>query len=119
MLTLVEQAVQYPFKCAVSGTEVGPFIDTGVSYETRSGMYPEARIYLAVAVVREIAETAGVVAGAEINEARLAQEYARGKFAAAQERLGEDVLRVANSLGDIAAVLARDVAPVGTPPASE
>lgn len=116
MLTLVQQAVQYPFKCAISGTEVGPFIDTGVAYETRSGMYPDARIYIAVSVVREIAEVAGVTEGAQINQARLTEEYNRGKFAALTEGLGDDVLRVADSLGAIARVLAGELASVGASP---
>jgi hypothetical protein len=113
MYTIVEQAVQYPFKCALTGSEVGPFVDTGVNYETATGVYPEARIYIATIAVAELAELAGILPDVASKSAHETQIYNRGRFDAVKEGLGDDVRRVADSLGTVAAELARELAPVG------
>jgi len=111
--TLVEQAVQYPFKCALTGTEVGPFVDTGVNYETATGVYPEARIYIAAAAVAELAQLTGLFGDVHVLAQHEQEIYNRGKIDAVREGLGNDVRRVADSLAAAAVYLLGGVAAVG------
>lgn len=60
---LVDQAVMLPGKCLITGNTNGKFIDTGVSLNKFDGMFAQAnnaRVYLSVDVVREMAEGAGL-----------------------------------------------------------
>jgi hypothetical protein len=113
MYTLVDQAVQYPFKCAITGSEVGPFVDTGVNYETATGVYPEARIYIATVAVAELAQLAGQLGDIHVTAQHEQAIYNRGKLDAVREGLGNDVHRVADSLAAAAVYLLGSVAAVG------
>jgi hypothetical protein len=114
MFAIVEMATQYPFKCALSGTELGPFVDTGIDYETRTGAFANARIYIATSVLPEILQVAGLLGDPHATAMHEAAIYNRGKLDAVKEGLGNDVRRVADSLGALAAELVSSVLAVGT-----
>jgi len=116
VFTITEKATQYPFACALTGTEKGPFIDTGVVLDA-AGPY-DRHIYISVETVKELAQVAGVGPSAAEIERQLQARENFGRFEAVKEGLGPDVRRIAASLGDIARALVdeRDgVAPVGEP----
>lgn len=60
---LVEQATAQPGFCLITKSDKGPFVDVGLDLNKFDGIFAEAnlaRVYLSVAVLRELAEGAGL-----------------------------------------------------------
>lgn len=109
---VVEHPTLQPATDIVTGTGVGPFIDTG--RDIKFGERTIAHIYLSKASVEEMARELGLVEGA--TEAQLLVAYNKGKMDALKEGLGDELVRVADALARWAAVLGTgsDADPAGT-----
>ena len=96
---LVDEAVMLPGRSLITRTEKGPFVDTGIELNKFDPLWAEvnqARIYLSVEEIRELAEGAGLFD--EIRERTIPNEVA-----AYQRGFTEGV----NSHGDVAALADR------------
>jgi len=104
-MILVQSATLYPYKDAITGSEKGPFIDTGIQTTPDFGDQLGKRIYLSLDTVREMAALAGVThAAADTGEAHT-RGYVEGKLDAIQEDLGGNLARIAGDLGVVVAHL--------------
>lgn len=86
----------------VTGTGVGPFIDTGRDIEGPGGRNL-GRLYLSKSTVEEMARELGII-GTESHQATQAA-YNQGMFDALQEGLSDDLVRVADTLSRWGAAL--------------
>lgn len=69
----------HPGKCAISGTSVGPMIDTLVDFDTQP---MDGRIYIAVSTVEHMAEMIGMAS-------ELAHDRAKGRVKKLEAELRE------------------------------
>lgn len=104
----LQPAVDY-----VTGSGVGPFIDTG--RDITFGDRRLGRIYLSKSTVAEMAAELGITGGSATDEA-LQNAYVSGKLDGLRESLGGDLYRVVNTLERWLASLRTDLAPA---PAAE
>lgn len=88
----------FPFKDYVTGTEIGPFVDTGKT--VRFDRADVGRIYLAKSTVAELASDLGLSEDPEERDRALAAAYNRGKLDAALENLSGDTASVLRRLAD-------------------
>lgn len=80
----------------VTGTGVGPFIDTGRDIRDQAGRNL-GRLYLSKDTVREMAQELGLLGGPAGATAQMAA-YNKGKLDALQEELGGDLYSVTDTL---------------------
>lgn len=98
-MNLVQNATMFPHKDAITGTEKGPFIDTGIQMVPEYGEFEGRRIYLSIDTVREMADIMKLTWNPEaVSDART-KGYVEGKLDATQEELGGNLARVAGDLG--------------------
>lgn len=90
----------------VTGTAVGPFIDTERNVIDQAGRVL-GRIYLSKDTVREMAHELGLVGG-HADQATIDDAYYRGKLDALQEELGGDIHDVSATLRRWLAYVAPD-----------
>lgn len=106
---LVQRAELYPYKDAITGSERGPFIDTGIQTTPDFGDMLGQRIYLSLDTVREMAQLAGITEGVRDTQEAHTRGYVEGKLDAAKEELGGNLARVVGDLGVVVDYLrARD-----------
>lgn len=81
----------------VTGTAVGPFIDTERDIVDQAGRIL-GRIYLSKDTVREMAQELGLIGG-HADKASIDEAYHRGKLDSLKEELGGDIHAVSATLG--------------------
>lgn len=91
----------------VTGSAVGPFIDTGKDIQIGDRRF--GRIYLSKSTVAEMARELGIVGGAAGNAA-IEAAYNKGKLDALKEELSGDLYSVADTLRRWLAHVDSDVA---------
>lgn len=81
----------------VTGTAVGPFIDTERDIVDQAGRIL-GRLYLSKDTVREMAAELGIIGG-HADRTALEDAYHRGKLDGTKEELGGDIFAVSATLG--------------------
>lgn len=95
MLHVVPEAVEVPGRCAISGSETGPFLDTQVTIP-RHG-----RLYLSVPYLRSISGAVGLVPAADHEKVLEERDELMGaveQMASRIERFDEDIQNVADAM---------------------
>ena len=110
MLVTVPNATEFPYRDAVTGSEKGPFIDTGIIMPFDHSEGAARRVYLSLDTVREMAQMLGLVNDPDVAKKAITEAYNQGMLDAVKEGLDGDVRRVADRLGAVAQYLAGDVA---------
>lgn len=105
-MKLVTHPDKSPAVDFITRSSEGPFVDTGVEVLLRSqpgNPVITERVYLSVSTIRQLAQLAGIGAGASDKEIEDAASYegriaAQAKLDGLNERLGDDLVRVADTL---------------------
>lgn len=98
--TVVDNPDKAPGVDYVTGTSVGPFIDTG--RDITIGERKFGRIFLSEDTVREMARELGIISDDNASEGALSAAYARGQLESVREDLGGNVARAVAVLGSLA-----------------
>lgn len=108
--TVVDAPALQPASDYVTGTAVGPFIDTGKDVIGAGGRVL-GRIYLSKDTVTEMARELGLLGTPVDTQILLDDAYHRGKLDSLKEELGGDIYAVAARLGHWLDHIRPDVAP--------
>jgi len=92
----------------ITGSSVGPFVDTG--RDMTFGERKLGRIYLSKDTVAELAHELGITASATASQEALDRAYAQGQIDALKETLGADLVHVVRTLDRLVRALGPDVA---------
>lgn len=103
---VVDAPVLAPAVDYVTGTAVGPFIDTERNVIDQAGRIL-GRIYLSKDTIREMAHELGLIGG-HADRSALEAAYHRGKLDGTKEELGGDLYSVSATLGRWLAYVAAD-----------
>lgn len=101
-------AVKQPGIDYITGTSIGPFIDTGKDITIGDRKF--GRIYLSKSTVAEMARELGLIGGHADNN-MIQDAYNRGKLDALREELGGDLIAVTTALGRWLSYVNSDLAP--------
>lgn len=93
---VVDAPVLAPAVDYVTGTAVGPFVDTERNVIDQAGRIL-GRIYLSKDTVREMAQELGLIGG-HADRSALDEAYHRGKLDGLQEELGGDIHDISATL---------------------
>ena len=80
----------------VTGTGVGPFVDTGRDIRDQAGRNL-GRLYLSKSTVEEMARELGILGG-QTDSTAIEAAYSKGKLDGLQEELGGDLYSIADTL---------------------
>lgn len=95
--TVVTAPTKAPAVDYVTGTAVGPFIDTGRDIQDQAGRIL-GRIYLSKDTIREMAHELGLIGG-HADRATIDDAYHRGKLDGLKEDLSGDIYSISATLG--------------------